>query len=217
MKHIIITGHYGSGKSNVAVNMALERSGEDTKPVILIDADIVNPYFRSLDSKDEMEQHGIKVLAPVYANTNLDVPSLPAEIHQVFSRDCTAIWYIGVDEAGATVLGRYSARIADQGYEMLYVVNFFRPLSSDDSDMAQLLREIERASCLKATGLINNSNLGDETTAKDILDSIERTEKFAEETGLPVKKTTVKSDLAGNPELNRHTITPIEIVTKKYW
>ncbi len=213
MKHIIITGHYGSGKSNIAVNMALSLKSE--KPVYLIDADIVNPYFRSADNKDILEKNGIRLIAPLYANTNLDIPALPAEIQQVFKKDCVAVWDIGGDDAGAIVLGRYAADIAEQGYEMFYVLNFYRPLTEDLNETTSLLYDIERASTLRMTALINNSNLGTGTKPDDVYASIQKAKEFAEKCGLPVKMTTVSSELRNSMAPNG--VRFIDILTKKYW
>jgi hypothetical protein len=166
-KHIIVVGHYGTGKTNIAVNLALDLA--KTEEVCLVDCDIVNPYFRSTDNKDILEEADVKVLSPNFANTNLDTPSLPAAIYSVFSMNRRIIWDVGGDDAGAIVLGMFAARLEEQGYAMIYVTNKFRPLTETASDMEEYLRDIEANSRLKAVGIVNNSNIA-YLTDKSILD-----------------------------------------------
>lgn len=216
MKHIIITGHYGSGKSNISVNLALEYAKKEKK-VFLIDCDIVNPYFRSADSKELLESNGVGLIAPLYANTNLDIPALPPDIQKVFAMDCVAVWDIGGDDAGAVVLGRYAESIKKDGYEMYYVLNFYRPLTETAEEMTDLMREIEVSSKLKCNAIINNSNLGTETDAKTVSDTFAEADAVAEKTGLPIKFTSVLASLA--PEFSHcgKEIFPINIDTRKYF
>lgn len=216
MKHIIITGHYGSGKSNVAVNLALEYAKKDKK-VFLIDCDIVNPYFRSADSKELLESNGVGLIAPLYANTNLDIPALPPDIQKVFAMDCVAVWDIGGDDAGAIVLGRYADSIKKDGYEMYYVLNFYRPLTENAEEMTELMYEIEVSSKLKCTALVNNSNLGNDTDAKTVSDTFSEAEAVSEKTGLPLKFTSVLTSLADEFSDSNVHIFPINIDTRKYF
>lgn len=216
MKHTVITGHYGSGKSNMAINLAL-RHYEKAKKNFLIDADIVNPYFRSADSRTLLEKNGIELLAPLYANTNLDIPALPADIQKVFAADCKAVWDIGGDDSGAVVLGRYADAIKRDGYEMLYVLNFYRPLTDNTDDMTRLMYDIEQCSGLKCSGLINNSNIGAETSAEDILKTFSEAKAVSEKTGLPVVFTTVISSIDTSRFPENINILPVTIDTKRYF
>ena len=216
MKHIIVTGHYGSGKSNISVNLAIEYA-KKYKKVYLIDCDIVNPYFRSADSKELLEANGVALIAPLYANTNLDIPALPADIQRVFATDCIAIWDIGGDDSGAIVLGRYADSIMKDGYEMYYVLNFYRPLTENSDEMTSLMYEIERSSHLKCTALINNSNLGIETSVSDISATFAEAASVSEKTGLPLKYVCVKESLADGIDLEEVSVFPIIIDTKKYF
>lgn len=213
MKHTVITGHYGSGKTNIAVNLALEEAKKTDKKVFLIDADIVNPYFRSADNEDILTEAGIELIAPMSANTNLDIPAMPATVMKVFNTDCKVFWDVGGDDAGAVVLGRYAEDIIKQGYEMLYIVNFYRPMTSNEDEMISLLYDIEAASHLKATALVNNSNLGDETVKNTILETEEKMKRLSELTALPIKFTSANEKKASAlPECK-----PIKMVTKKLW
>ncbi len=213
MKHTVITGHYGSGKTNIAVNLALEEAKKTDKKVFLIDADIVNPYFRSADNEDILTEAGIELIAPMSANTNLDIPAMPATVMKVFNTDCKVFWDVGGDDAGAVVLGRYAKDIIKQGYEMLYIVNFYRPMTSNEDEMVSLLYDIEAASHLKATALVNNSNIGDETVKNTILETEEKMQRLSELTALPIKFTSANEKTASAlPECK-----PIKMITKKLW
>ncbi|MBQ6171576.1 MAG: hypothetical protein IJK34_02955 [Clostridia bacterium] len=213
MKHTVITGHYGSGKTNIAVNLALEEAKKTDKKVFLIDADIVNPYFRSADNEDILTEAGIELIAPMSANTNLDIPAMPATVMKVFNTDCKVFWDVGGDDAGAVVLGRYAEDIIKQGYEMLYIVNFYRPMTSNEDEMVSLLYDIEAASHLKATALVNNSNLGDETVKNTILETEEKMKRLSELTALPIKFTSANEKTA----CALPGCKPIKMVTKKLW
>ena len=127
----IIVGHYGSGKTEIALSMALQArmAGESTT---LIDLDIVNPFFRSAEQTEFLKENGIRLLAPNFATTAVDIPSLPAEITSVFEdNQSRAIFDVGGDDVGAIALGQYRTRFEKSGYEMLYVINPFRPGSAN--------------------------------------------------------------------------------------
>lgn len=189
-KHIIVTGHYGTGKTNIAVNLALDLA--KTEEVCLVDCDIVNPYFRSTDNKDILEEAGVKVLSPNFANTNLDTPSLPAAIYSVFSMNRRIIWDVGGDDAGAIVLGMFAARLEEQGYAMIYVTNKFRPLTETASDMEEYLRDIEANSRLKADGIVNNSNIAYLTDKNILEEGLNETRTLSEKCGLPLLFTCLE-------------------------
>ena len=131
-KVTVITGHYGSGKTNFAVNLAIDlrRAG---KKVVLVDLDIVNPYFRSADFKNKLEGMGIQMVCPIYANTNLDLPSLGPEVYSVFASkdDRYVILDVGGDDAGAAALGRYAQMIKEHPWKMIYVINRYRYLTRE--------------------------------------------------------------------------------------
>ncbi len=192
----LLSGHYGSGKTNIAVNIALELK-KHRDNVAIADLDIVNPYFRTKDSQAELENAGIRFICSEYANTNLDIPALPQQMYSITDdQTLTAVMDIGGDDRGALALGRYTpALIEENNYDMLLVVNRFRPLTPDAESTVEIMREIEAAGGLPFTGIINNSNLGDETTPEDVLSSVEYAEKISSLTGLPVKMTTVRAEI----------------------
>ncbi len=214
-KTIIITGHYGSGKTNLALNLALKLR-HDGQSVTLADLDVVNPYFRTADFKEIAENHGISLIASDYANSNLDIPALSGNLDAKINSSDTLIIDVGGDDAGAHALGRYAPRIREKPYTMLYVVNSYRYLMQNPSDCVEMLRDIEVASRLKATHIANCSNLGAETTAEDIIKSQEYAEKICEIAGIPLALTAAESGLADNLSMVRE-LFPVKIYVKPPW
>ena len=209
-KAIIITGHYGSGKTNVAVNLAVDYASAGEK-VCIIDLDIVNPYFRTADFEDIFKDKGIYMVAPQYANTNLDIPSLGFDMAALLRDYDRVVIDVGGDDAGAIALGQYSTILKNFGYEMLYVVNSFRYLTGTPEETVELLREIELVSGLKATGIVNNSNLGSETTAEDVLGSVEYAEKSAQAAGIPLTFTCALR------ELRLSEFRAVDLYVRPFW
>lgn len=203
MKHkriSIFAGHYGSGKTTLALEYALYLRSLHPH-VAVADLDIVNPYFRTTDSRQRLAEADIRLIVSEYANTNAEFPSFPPEVQAIF--DDESLWGIldiGGDDRGALALGRYAPRLADKkDWEMLMVINQYRPLSGDAASIAEFRLEIEKACGLPFSALVNNSHLGAETTAKDILDSLSFAQEASRLTKLPVKFTAVKAELY--PEL----------------
>ena len=192
----LVAGHYGSGKTNIAVNMALELKNTYDN-VAIADLDIVNPYFRTKDSQGEFEKAGIRLICSEYANSNVDIPALPQDMYSIIDdKDLMAVVDIGGDDRGAYALGRYSDGILAEGnYDMLFVINKYRPLTRNPKDVIEVMHEIESAGKIKFTGIINNSNLGEETVAQDVLDSLEYAEEVSKETGLRVVMTCAKENI----------------------
>lgn len=197
MKRItLFAGHYGSGKTNIAVNYALKLRQQGLE-VAVADLDIVNPYFRTKDSEKELKEAGIRLICSEFASSNVDLPSLPQDIYSVIDdRSEYAVMDIGGDDRGAYALGRYSESIVrENDYEMYLVINMYRPLTRDAYSTLEVMNEIEKAASMKFTAIINNSNLGEETTAQDVLSSLKYADEVSKLTGLPVAMTTVKKTL----------------------
>jgi len=182
----IFTGHFGSGKTEVAVNYAMKMA-EIYKKAVIVDFDIVNPFFRTADVRKALEAKGIKVIAPVYANTNVDVPSLPAEINTMFERkDYRVVFDVGGDDLGARVLSRYNEFILQDDYEMYFVINTRRPMTVDEKGIEEMIRDIEASSRLKVAKLVNNTNLLGATTVEIISEGGRMIEKVSERLCIPV-------------------------------
>lgn len=192
----LLCGHYGSGKTNVAVNMAQELKKHNER-VTIADLDIVNPYFRTKDSAEKLAQSNIRLICSEYAGTNLDIPALPDEIYSITDdKSAKVVIDVGGDDRGALALGRISpAIIAESDYEMLMIINCFRPLTRDAVSTMEVMAEIERAGGIKFTGLVNNSNLGEETSPEDVLSSLDYANEVSGLSGLPIVATTVEHRL----------------------
>ena len=192
----ILCGHYGTGKTNVAVNTALTMAKTSDK-VTIADLDIVNPYFRTLDSAADLNAAGIRMICSRFANSNVDIPSLPPDLYAITDdKSHRVVIDVGGDDSGAMVLGRLAPAItAEDSYDMWLVVNCYRPMTPDVPSTVEVMGEIEAASKLRFTGIVNNSNLGVETTPQDVLDSIAYATALAQAANLPLVATTVDESL----------------------
>ena len=214
----LFSGHYGSGKTNIAINyaMLLKNSFDN---VCIADLDIVNPYFRTKDGEAALNRHKIKLISSEFASSNVDLPALPAETYAILDNpDLHAVIDVGGDDRGALALGRYAPSILDENnYEMLFVINKFRPLTRDCETTLEIMNEIENACNMKFTAIVNNSNLGEETTAENVLSSLDYANQIAEKTGLPVKMTCVDRRIA--PELSGkiENVFPITLYVMQSW
>jgi hypothetical protein len=215
MKRITLnTGNYGSGKTNFAVNLALQRAKEG-KNVTVVDLDIVNPYFRTADFADLFQQNGIRLEKTLYANTSLDIPAISFDLARMAQEaDCLVI-DVGGDDAGAIALGRYATSLAayQEELDMLYVVNRYRYLTAKPEEALALLYEIEQAARIRHTGIVNNSNLGRETTAELVKAAVPYAETIAETAGLPLVCTTYREDL---PVQVKNGF-PVQVYVKPVW
>lgn len=199
----LFAGHYGSGKTNLAVNFALKMQSEG-KAVKIADLDIVNPYFRTKDSADKLNEAGIELISPAFANTNVDLPALPAAVYSLVERkDFYAVMDIGGDDRGAYALGRYRDYILEENdYEMIFVANFYRPLTRTADEALEVMREIEAASKIPFTAIINNSNIGEATTAQTVIDTFDSANELSKKTNLPIIFTSGKTDVLSGIEAN---------------
>lgn len=217
MKKItIITGHYGCGKTNFSVNLAVN-AAKDGKKVTVVDLDIVNPYFRTADFRQLFEKNGIKLIAPDYANSNLDIPSLQFDLEQLAVSEDSLIIDVGGDDAGAFALGRFAEALSahEAELDMLYVINQRRYLTKAADEALELMYEIETAARMKHTAIVNNTNLGSETTAEIIKQSESFANEIAEKTGLPLMCTTCPEELCGTVEAK--DIYPVKVYVKPLW
>lgn len=215
MKKInIVTGHYGSGKTNFSANLAVKLADEGRRTTV-VDLDIVNPYFRSADFGELFSGKNIELIAPLYANSNLDIPAISFDLERIASGDGSLVIDVGGDDAGAIALGRYAkafSAFADD-IDMLYVVNCRRFLTRTADEALELMYEIEAAAQMKHTAIVNNTNLLYETTAEILEDSAGFAEEISERSGLPIAYSCVPLGLSAevpNP-------FPMKIYVKKVW
>ena len=220
----IVCGYYGSGKTTLSLNLArMLAPSPDGAPLTLIDMDVVNPYFRSSDYRKELEAQGIRLIAPNFAGTMLDLPSLDPAIAGALENPAGRVLIdAGGDDAGATALGCFAGIIGRQDYELLYVINRSRPFVSDPSDAAEVLRQIEKVSRLKAAGLVNNTHWGQGTTVALVRESLPFAAEVSQLTGLPVRYTTAAEALAdqlaglrGNPAVGE--LLPVSLPVQTPW
>jgi len=187
-KITVVSGPFGAGKTNIAVNIALALSANG-KNCRVADLDTVNPYFRSADNEQMLAALGVETLIPEFANTNVDIPALPRDYNRIFTGEGYSICDVGGDADGASVLGVSHDDYLEAGYAMYFVYNRFRPLTAEPADALEMLRHIERVSGLKFRGIINNSNLGAETTAETVREGIPFANELAAASGLPLEIT----------------------------
>ena len=213
----LFAGHYGSGKTNIAVNYALQLAAEGKK-VCVADLDIVNPYFRTADSAAEFEKAGVELISPQFANSNVDLPALPAQAYKlVQDKSCYGIMDIGGDDRGAYALGRYVPFMKQENdYRMVFVANCYRPLTRTVQEAMEVMREIEAACGLAFTDIANNSNLASETDVQAVLDSQGFIEELSRVSGLPVFMTTVRADLAEEIAKEIPNVLPLRLQEKYF-
>ena len=213
----LFAGHYGSGKTNIAVNYALKLAAEG-KDVVIADLDIVNPYFRTKDSAAVLDAAGVKLISPQFANTNVDLPALPAEAYRlVQDKSIYGIMDIGGDDRGAYALGRYVPTLKEENnYRMVFVANASRPLTRTPEEAMEVMREIEEACGLAFTDIINNTNLASETTPETVLDSQDYIAKLSQLSGLPVFATSAEYTVAAQLEGKLPDVLPLHLQEKYF-
>ncbi|MBR2635252.1 MAG: P-loop NTPase [Clostridia bacterium] len=214
---LILAGHYGSGKTNIAVNLAMNLRREGRR-VAIADLDIVNPYFRTKDSLAELEEMGIPLISSEYANTNVDLPALPAAMYSVVDdRNSSFVLDIGGDDRGALALGRLAPRILEENsYEMILVANFCRPLTRNPDSLVEVMREMEAACGIPFTAVAHNSNLGEATTPSDVLSAVAKAEEFSRLVGLPIVFHSVRADLYPALKDEIPNLFPLNLQKKYY-
>ncbi len=194
---LIVIGAYGSGKSEYAINLAkiyksLNKDNQDNNFITLVDMDIVNPYFRSRDVRDEFAKESIEVIAPEGHFSHADLPMLSPKIKGVINDlSKTVILDVGGDPAGCKVLGRFAEDIQRRGYEMHFVINTKRPFTADYYDIVNMKNMLESTSKLQITELICNTNLMQFTTLDIISEGISIIEEVAKNEDIKFSKYLV--------------------------
>lgn len=211
-KVTLITGDYGCGKTNFAVNLALFLA--EKGKVSLVDIDSVNPYFRAADFTKLLAEKGVDVVYPQFANTNLDVPAFDFDLEAIASQSDFTIIDAGGSEAGAYPAGRFEKLFSALGsdFSALYVFNMYRHCGRSAEQVCETLREIESACRVKCSALVNNSNLGAETTPETVRNSADFAEDVSRISGLPILFTCV----CENDE-RRDGVFPVKRLVKLPW
>jgi len=214
----IFVGRFGSGKTEIALNYALalardrrNRSdpaqpdpGRPSRPVLLIDLDIVTPYFRSRETAAALGEQGVEVIAPSIVGQHLDTPAITPQIRGAIEQvERPVVLDVGGDRQGARALGQFSGAIRRRGYVMHFVVNPYRPFTQTVRGLADSISEIEAGARLRVDSLVSNPNLMDETTVEQLVEGAAQIEEFAQELGLPVAFVCVDQRWVGAPELER--------------
>lgn len=200
---IIIVGGFGSGKTEVSVNLSKYLYTTNQQPVTLVDLDLVNPYFRTREAKDEMKELGIDLIAPEGGKFYADLPILLPQVRGLIeSHEGLLIFDVGGDAQGTKALGSLSDLFNDDSYEMLMVLNSRRPQTADLSSTIETMNRIEATSRLKFTGLISNSHMIDDTDAEIVREGYDLSMKIKKKSGLPIRLIILKHTLMDSMELS---------------
>ncbi len=209
----IFTGHFGSGKTEVAVNYAFKMAEADFKTAI-VDFDIINPYFRTADAKEALESNNIRVLLPRFANTNVDIPAIPAEIYSLFQdKTYKVVLDVGGEDLGAKAVSRFKEEITSDDYEMFFVINTKRGMTDTPEKIYEMIAIIEDGANIKITKLINNSNLLEETTPEIIFHGNEIISEVSRKTGIPIAITAGMEELVNS--FNSEQLSGSEILSMR--
>lgn len=216
---VVVTGHYGSGKTNFTAALALQLAREGKK-VTVVDFDLVNPYFRTADFAEAFAEKGITLRAPDFANTNVDIPSIQFDLGGLAAEGETLLIDVGGDDDGAVALGRYSHMLNSYAetdeLDMIAVVSFRRYLTHTAEEAQTYLQSIERVSRMKLTGIVNNTNLGAETTTEMIEQSVAEAQKLSQLTGLPLICTTAPETISP-PRTGTCPLMTLPVMVKLPW
>ncbi|MBA7497855.1 hypothetical protein ES704_00588 [subsurface metagenome] len=183
----IFVGSFGSGKTEIAINYSIYCRKSHAR-VAIVDLDIVNPYFRTREAKDALNLKDIKVIAPEGEMAYADLPLISPEIKGLIQNsDYHLILDVGGDEIGTVVLGNFKFVIEGLDYEMLLVVNSYRPFTRSVLQIKQMAQEIENSSRLKISGIISNPNLSRQTDEKIIKQGHILIKQASQKLNLPIE------------------------------
>lgn len=201
----IIIGAYGSGKSEISVNLALNmRKNSPEDKVLLADLDIVNPFYRSADASKILEENNIRLISPMYANSNVDAPVLSGEVYVIFDDESySGVFDIGGEDMGATILGSMKTRLDNTDADLLMAINTRRPFTSTADEIIIMASELQGASKMKITGFINNTNVLEDTTPEDVFEGEKIIKEVEKRTGIPLVMTSVMESLMTEEELKK--------------
>jgi hypothetical protein len=218
----VFVGNYGSGKTEISMNIAIKLKNEG-KDVLLFDMDIVNPYFRSSEHKIMLKEKGIDLIGPTFANTAVDLPTLPPEIYTVLSTKKHVVIDCGGDPAGATAMGFLAKDLEKikEDMDVFFVMNTCRPLQSNIDAVLEMINSIEQTSKLKLTKLILNSNVANDTTYKNLEDGLIVAKQISKIKNLEIEFIVGKKDILDKFKINNPNLTykllDIEIFMRPEW
>jgi len=213
----IFTGNFGSGKTEITLNFALElhRLGQ---VVTVVDLDIINPYFRTRVVKDRLATLGVDVVCPERRLMNADVPALSPAIRGVIEGNRGyGVFDVGGGEIGTTVLGRFQKDLPAGAFHLFLVVNACRPFTRDVEGIIRQMEGIERAARLKVTALVSNTNLGPGTGIETLRDGHRTVVQVAAKLGLPVAFAGVRRELAQSAQDLGVPVLPLDLYMKPPW
>ncbi len=215
----IIIGHYGSGKTEFAVNYAMKLA-DKVKKIAIADLDVVNPYFRSREKQELMETKGIKVISnSLGINVGVDVPAISAEVlGPIQDESYDVVLDVGGDSVGARALARYHTYFTEGAYDMFCVLNAYRPGTQNAYEAIEHIKAIEEAARAKVTGLINNTHLLRETSVDDVLNGQKLVKEVSEKLNIPIKYISTLEKVARLlPEDLEGEIFPIKMYMREDW
>ena len=193
----IVTGHFGSGKTEFAINYALKEKEKHDK-LAIVDLDIINMYFRLRENKDFLEGQGIECISSLVEGNSLDIPALdPSILRPLENKDYKLIIDVGGNPSGARALGRYSNLIKREAYEHIFVLNRNRPETKDLESTLEFIAGIEERSGTKISGLVNNTHFLADSQVEDLYYGDELAKELASELNIPIKYTMVNKNLMG--------------------
>jgi len=211
---VIITGSYGSGKTEYAINLAA-RASEAGKPCALVDLDVVNPYFRTRDVRSLFAPGRVDVVAPEGGFSHADLPMLsPRVLGSIKSRGKITILDVGGDPMGARVLGSLAGHVKVRGYSLILVVNTRRPDTRTEEEVLEMMARIEKSARLSITGIVSNTHLMEQTTVEVINAGASVAMRVAEKRTLDYMGTCVLEDYLSR--LDIRSVTGPVFVMKKY-
>lgn len=215
----IITGHYGSGKSEFVMNYVTKLRTHISGKIALSDLDVVNVYFRTREKKDLLQSLDILAIDSSINAPTLDLPAIsPQVVTPINDESYDYIMDIGGDDVGARLVGRFSNEIKEKEYDMFCVVNANREQTQTYDQVIHHIKAIERTSKLKVTGLINNTHLIRSTTIEDILRGQKLVEEVSNATNIPIKYVTCMESLVDQlPKDLKGEIFPIKLYMREDW
>ena len=214
---VVIAGAFGSGKTEVAINYAIACTAARRR-VCLVDLDVVTPYFRVGDYRENLERRGVCVVAPPRGLAQFELPALPPNIAGALDEpELHVVLDVGGDPTGARLLALYADRIEDRGYDLWVVANPFRGPTPGAEALAAQARATASAAGLQLTGIVANPHLGDATRPADIASGLQQVRRAAQALGAPLVMLALASGIAPSPEVESLPVLPLQLTVRLPW